>query len=125
MYIDQKSEKEKRMNTSKVQITNEDQIKKLQLIGSLWERENMKRVYFNNLEDIYGLETQWSNSDNVSSAKLDGEAISNNQARQICWRLGSGKFWFDMNDGFFHGNGLDDNDFVILVNHIKKQIRTA
>ncbi len=64
--------------------------------GRLWERGDKRRIYFNDLASLYGLEVDFYNTGNVSSAKLDGETISNSAARKILGALGETKIWWDL-----------------------------
>jgi hypothetical protein len=50
--------------------------------GKLWERDDRKRVYFNDLSQFLGLEVNRYNTGNVSSARLHGDRISNSQAKR-------------------------------------------
>ena len=68
--------------------------------GNLWEKGAMRRVYFNNLPALIGLELDKYKSGSIASAKLNGETVSNAEAGRII--EGLGKVWFDMNDGEFH-----------------------
>src|SRR5690554_4896083 len=61
--------------------------------GRLWEKNGHRRIYINNLSVLYGLETTRYNTGNIASAKLDGERISNNSARQILSMLNSSALW--------------------------------
>lgn len=88
--------------------------------GKLWEKGDMRRVYFNNLAEWYGLDCSYYNSGNISSAQLDGERISNSHARELSARLDMGKFWYDANEGAFYGRGLNAHD----LNKIAGRIRT-
>lgn len=68
--------------------------------GRLWERNGMRRVYFNNWADLAGLEVTLYNTGNISSASYKGDGISNSQA----YKLGGciDKVWFDAADGKLH-----------------------
>lgn len=80
--------------------------------GKLWQKGDAKRVYFNDLELLLGLEMEYYNTGNIMSAKLNGEKISNRQARDIQVALVTAKFWFDL-DGAqqFHAKGIRRVEF--------------
>ncbi len=90
--------------------------------GKLWEKNDKHRVYFNNIATLYGLDLGFYNTGNISSAQLDGEKISNTQARKILVDLDSGKFFFDLDDKKFHWTGIDPADINRLVKSITKKI---
>ena len=76
--------------------------------GRLWEKAGMRRLYFNNLAELYGLTLEFYNTGNISAAWLDGERISNNSARQIVSMLYTGKLWYDLTSGRFESKGLSE-----------------
>ena len=99
------------------------QIEKIKGLGSEWQKGNQHRVYFNNLGYYYGIRTERYNSGNVSSAELDGERISNSQAKRLLSTLAYSKLWFDVADQKFRGNGeLSDEMFSKIVAAIKAQL---
>src|SRR5690606_8036459 len=69
--------------------------------GKVWEKGGHRRIYINNLVELYGLELDYYNTGNICSAKLDGQKISNSWARELSYTLGWGKFWYDLNAGRF------------------------
>lgn len=73
-----------------------------QIGGSLWEKNGMRRIYFNDLPSLFGLNVSRYNSGNISGAALDGGKISNTRAREICGALADSKIWFDLADNKFH-----------------------
>lgn len=96
----------------------------VQVGGKLWEKGNMRRVYFNDLAEWYGLDCSYYNSGNISSARLDGEPISNSQARRIAGELAMAKFWYDLCEGTFYGRGLDADDIDLLAARIRERVAT-
>lgn len=96
---------------------NEQQIEQLKKMGSEWEQHGRHRIYFNDLAAWYGLDVSYYNTGNVSYATLDGERISNSEARRIMARL-AGKVYYDFADGKFYGRGIaqaDLNDIVAAI----------
>lgn len=54
--------------------------------GNLWEKYGRKRIYINDddvIEKVFGLSVSRYNSGMISSAFLNGEKISNSQARRL------------------------------------------
>lgn len=77
--------------------------------GNEWIKNNYHRVYFNQdqILETYGLSVSRYNTGNVSSASLNGESISNSQAKKIINRA-YGKLYYDVNDGQFHSKDIDE-----------------
>jgi hypothetical protein len=76
--------------------------------GRYWEKGEMHRVYFNSLSERIGLSLSFYKTGNISSASLNGDGISNSEARRILWSLENGKFWYDLDREMFMRKGLDD-----------------
>ena len=76
--------------------------------GNLWENYGKCRVYFNGADIAarQGLDWGTYNTGNISSATLDGEKISNSEAKRILAGFGLHKIWFDFADGQFHTRGV-------------------
>jgi hypothetical protein len=82
--------------------------------GKLWEKGDMKRVYFNyeELANFYGLKYDgWKYT-------VDGEKVSNNSGRQFVSDLRNGKFWFDLATGEFASKGMSEKMTAKIVNRI-------
>lgn len=69
--------------------------------GRLWERDTMRRVYFD-CRALYGLTVTLYKTGNVCSACLDGERISNSEANRLGAVLGNTKLWVDLATGEVH-----------------------
>jgi hypothetical protein len=67
--------------------------------GSEWESGDNHRVYFNDLPELYGLQAERYGTGNISSAKLDGQKISNSKARKIESGLFGGESLVQREDG--------------------------
>lgn len=78
----------------------------IQLGGSEWKKDGSHRIYFNfdELVDFVGLQVTRYGSGNVSSAKLDGEKISNARAVEMLSMLRVAKFYYDVPSGEFRFN---------------------
>jgi hypothetical protein len=94
-------------------------VEALKRIGSEWVKADKHRIYFNDLTVWYGLECSYYNTGNVSSATLDGEHVSNCEARRILGRLGGSKVWYDFEDHKFHGRDIGQGDFNVIVKAIR------
>lgn len=96
----------------------DEKIKKLIAIGgSEWVSGEHHRIYFNDLIQFIGLEITRYGTRNISCAKLDGESISNSEAKRILASLPI-KFWYDVPSGRFQATGGD----LIKINKIAAAI---
>lgn len=87
--------------------------------GKLWEKHGHRRVYFNNLVELYGLELEYYNTGNIYRASLDGECISNRSAREYVWDLRNGKLWYDLNTGEFASRDMDQDMADRLIGRLQ------
>lgn len=71
----------------------------LKQIGNEWQKGDKHRIYFNDLDVFYGLDVSYYNTGNVCGATLNGERISNSEAKRILNRLLDCKIYFDVKDG--------------------------
>ena len=86
--------------------------------GKLWEKGDMKRVYFNyeELASFYGLEYDgWKFT-------VDGEKVSNNSGRQFTSALHNGKFWFDLVTGEFTSKGMSERMTAKIIDRITEAV---
>ena len=76
--------------------------------GNLWERHGHRRVYFEGaaIAQRQGLTWENYNSGNICAAWLDGERISNSEAKRILQGFQWHKIWFDLNSGQFATKGV-------------------
>lgn len=73
-------------------------IDKMKSIGGReWIKGDYHRIYFNLdfMADCINLDLDFYKTGNICSARLDGERISNCQAKRILTKL-DGKFWYDV-----------------------------
>lgn len=72
--------------------------------GNLWEKNGMRRVYFDSETVLAraGFSVDRYNTGNICSAELKGAKISNSEARRIEGCFSAKKFWFDLTDQKFH-----------------------
>lgn len=82
--------------------------------GSRWQKNGMDRIYFNNLYGWYGLEMETYKTGNISSASLDGEKISNSQAKKLESEIGFGKLWFDVPTGKWMARELNGREAKMI-----------
>lgn len=98
--------------------------------GKLWEKNGMRRVYFNSLQTRLGLDVTRYGTGNISSASLKGESISNSRARELVFCCENSKIWYDLISNEFHGKIMGCRDyssdklFDIFVESIKSDIET-
>lgn len=97
------------------------QIQALRQIGSEWQKAGKHRIYFNGLSAWLGLEVSRYNTGNVSSARLNGDGISNCQAKRILSRMMDAKLYYDFETKRFHGQRIDNDDFQAIVVAIKTE----
>lgn len=85
--------------------------------GSRWQKNGMDRIYFNDVDELYGLDIEYYKTGNICSARLNGESISNAEAHRVRNRLG--KVWYDVKEGCYYSKGMEQSDLQIIVNAIK------
>lgn len=98
---------------------------RLMEIGSRWQKAGMDRIYFNDLPQWYGLELSYYKTGHISSAALNGEHISNNQAGKLGARFSGSKLWYDLNTGRFEVKGLTDELAAAVIENIRAAARVA
>lgn len=86
---------------------NTNQIDQLKKLGTEWTKNEMCRIYFDNLPKWNGLNAKYYNSGNISSATFRGEEISNTTARGYEHKFDQCKLWFDLNTGEFGSRGFE------------------
>lgn len=102
-----------------------------QLGGKEWIKDEFHRIYFNNLEKLYGLDCQYYKTGNIARASLNGEPISNSEARRILGCLCDLKVWFDVKDlkpHFFVQGQRDPRKFAIaraIISRIEEKLKAC
>lgn len=91
---------------------------KLAQRGNRWEKHGKRRIYFNGLARLYGLEADYYNSGNVKLATLDGERISNSHARGLLHRLDYAKLWYDIDAQSFGAQSLGQEIMDELISRL-------
>lgn len=89
--------------------------------GSEWESGDNHRVYFNDLPELYGLQAERYGTGNISSAKLDGQKISNSKARKIESGLFGGKVWYNVKTGEYESKGLSESAAKKIISNIQRK----
>ena len=71
--------------------------------GNLWEKYGHRRIYFDaaDIARYGGLDWGTYKTGNISSATLNGEKISNSEAKRILGEFQWFKIWYDLNSGGF------------------------
>lgn len=83
---------------TKIEFTTENMVA---IGGSRWTKAGHDRVYFNNWDELAGIEVTRYGTGNISWASYQGETVSNSQGYKL---LGSiDKLWFDAATGKIHG----------------------
>ena len=90
--------------------------------GREWKTQDGKyhRVYFNDLAERAGLVCAYYDTGNVSSASLNGERISNSQARRLLSHYDGCKLWWDCQTERWGSKGLDADEQAELVATIER-----
>lgn len=83
--------------------------------GAEWKKADKHRIYFNNLDAWVGLDCAYYNTGNISSARLNGDSISNSQARRIMSRLSDMKIWWDVATAKFWFKGDQETAMQIIA----------
>jgi len=83
--------------------------------GSEWQKNGMHRVYFHDLAAWLGLDCSYYNTGNISSARINGERISNSQARRLMHAVD--KLWFDVLTGkwMFQGDRETATEIIAAI----------
>lgn len=96
------------------QELTQDQIQRLINAGAnRWTKFERDRLYIKKLADLIGLSYTRYNSGNVSSAELNGEAISNSECNRILAALD--KAYIDLKTNTIYIDGRDDAAEVIIA----------
>lgn len=94
--------------------------------GKLWEKNGKRRIYFNKLRELMGLEIHFypaapGRQRMISHATLRGKDIEISEARDLYELTRDGKFWYDVDEKSFCGRGLTSN----VVDMIKQGVQDA
>ena len=96
------------------QELTQDQIERLVNAGaSRWTKYERDRIYIKRLADLIGLSYTKYNTGNISSAELNGEAISNSECNRILAALD--KAYIDLKTNTVYIDGRDDAAEVIIA----------
>jgi hypothetical protein len=88
--------------------------------GKSWSKNGVTRVYFNDLCGLFGLTTYLYGTGNISSATLNGAAISNTQAKKIENQFIGCKLYYDIATQKFVGQGLSQSELNMIAARIEK-----
>ena len=92
-----------------------------QIGGRVWQKENLFRVYFNDLPGLYGLEVTRYKTGNISSAQVNGKPVSNSEAKRILIAL-NGQFWYDVPTRRFVSKGIDEQTTNALKERVLERV---
>ncbi|EBW6383644.1 hypothetical protein DPZ21_02445 [Salmonella enterica subsp. enterica serovar Stanley] len=88
----------------------------LKIGGKLWEKNGMRRVYFNGdivAADV-GFEYDTYKTGNVKWACLGDASLANGRANAVRTMIYTGKFWFDTADNKIHARGDECRDLSLI-----------
>ena len=90
--------------------------------GNLWEKEGMKRLYFNSafLAELLDFSFSRYGTGNISGASLKGAKLSNTKARKLLTQLDTGKCWYAYHDDSFHTKYIDGAVSVELIEKLRQ-----
>jgi hypothetical protein len=91
---------------------------KLKLFGSEWIKNDMHRIYINNIKELLNMDVEYHKTGTIRNARVDGELISNSKAYSM---LKFGKVWYDVNTGKFESKNIDKIYFDQVVESIKRK----
>ncbi|EBI0309909.1 hypothetical protein HT886_003130 [Salmonella enterica] len=88
----------------------------LKVGGKLWEKNGMRRVYFNGdiVAAAVGFEYDTYKTGNVKWACLGDASLANGRANAVRTMIHSGKFWFDTADNKIHARGDECRDLSLI-----------
>lgn len=92
---------------------------KLKQIGSEWIKNDIHRIYFNNIFELLEAEITYHKTGTFDNVKINGQRISNNEANGI---KQFAKVWYDVKTGEFHFKNLDKIYFEQVVEAIKEKV---
>jgi hypothetical protein len=92
---------------------------KLKQIGSEWIKNDIHRIYFNNIFELLEAEITYHKTGTFDNVKINGQRISNNEANGI---KQFAKVWYDVKTGEFCYKNLDKIYFEQIVDEIKAKV---
>lgn len=92
---------------------------KLKQIGNEWIKNDIHRIYFNNIFELLEAEITYHKTGTFDNVKINGQRISNNEANGI---KQFAKVWYDVKTGEFCFKNLDKIYFEQVVDAIKVKV---
>lgn len=88
----------------------------LKIGGKLWEKNGMRRVYFNGdiVAAAVGFEYDMYKTGNIKWACLGDASLANGRANAVRTMIYTGKFWFDTADNKIHARGDECRDLSLI-----------
>jgi len=83
--------------------------------GKFWERDDMRRVYFDDLPGFLGYDFAYYNTGNISAAWYAGEVISNSDGRRVQSMLNGAKFFYDLSADEWSARFFNQHDKDCLL----------
>lgn len=91
--------------------------------GSRWTKAGHDRVYFNNANEMVGIETTYYKTGNLSSVKIKGEFVSNCKGRKLIGALNGA--YVDLTDNSIHYRGTCFSEAQFLRDDFESKIAAA
>lgn len=92
---------------------------KLKQIGSEWIKNDIHRIYFNNIFELLEAKITYHKTGTFDNVYINDQRISNNEANGI---KQFAKVWYDVKTGEFYYKNLDKIYFEQIVETIKEKV---
>jgi len=90
---------------------------KIKFMGKYWEKGNIKRLYFRDINEMIGLRLNLKKDGNIQRAYLDGKLIAVREAKELDCR--NKEFYYDLNLNMLQ---YTDSISVTALDHIMKAL---
>jgi hypothetical protein len=93
--------------------------------GNRWTKYGKDRIYFDARNALSGLETDRYNTGNISSATLNGESISNSEAKRLITAALDVKIYYDIDTDKFNWNNSGNEKFDAMSRQYVEELRKS
>lgn len=87
-----------------------------------WNKAGAAKVYFNNIEELYGLKFISSESGKITDVTVDGESVGLPKGLILRRKLAFGRVWFDFKTEKFEFDGIDPVIANCIIDEIQNKI---